>query len=310
MRTAFIRTLEELASQDERIHLVVGDLGYSVIENFRSRFPDRFTNAGVAEQNMTGIAAGMALCGKIVFTYSIANFPTLRCLEQIRNDVCYHKANVKVVAVGGGLAYGTLGISHYGSEDIAILRSLPNMVVVAPGDPIEAKLATEAIVEHSGPCYLRLAKAGEPTIHAEDVEFRLGKAILVREGSDVTLISTGAMLLNAVQAADQLGASGISTRVLSMHTIKPLDEEAVLEAARETAAIFTIEEHSIMGGLGGAVAEILAEATGPKVLFKRLGLPPVFPEVIGKQSFMHELFGLTPDAIAKAVDGVMEKSRG
>ena len=175
MRTAFIQTLFELAEKDERINLIVGDLGYSVVEQFAERFPERYLNVGVAEQNMTGVAAGMALCGKVVFTYSIANFPTLRCLEQIRNDVCYHNVSVKIVSVGGGLAYGSLGMSHHGSEDIAILRSLPNMVVVAPGDPIEARLATEAIASHSGPCYLRLGKAGELSVHRPGVEFRLGK---------------------------------------------------------------------------------------------------------------------------------------
>src|SRR5712691_10038528 len=166
MRPAFFRALPELAAADERVNLVVGDLGFGVVEPFVERFPARFFNAGVAEQNMTGIAAGLALSGKTVFTYSIANFPTLRCLEQIRNDVCYHNANVKVVAVGGGFAYGALGMTHHATEDLAIMRALPGMVVVAPGDPLETELATRAIVSHSGPCYLRLGRAGEPKVHS------------------------------------------------------------------------------------------------------------------------------------------------
>lgn len=301
MRTAFIKTLFDLAKQDERINLIVGDLGYSVVEPFQKEFPCRFINAGVAEQNMTGIASGLALSGKVVFTYSIANFPTLRCLEQIRNDVCYHNANVKIVAVGGGFAYGALGMTHHATEDLAIMRSLPNMLVVAPGDPVEAKSATEAIVRHQGPCYLRLGKAGEPIIHQDKVDFKLGKAIELKYGTDITLISTGGLLYNALKAAEKLEKDNISTRVLSMHTVKPLDKEEVLKSAAETSAIFTIEEHSIIGGLGGAVAEILAESEHSGVYFKRLGIESTFLSQVGSQEYLRELFGLSPEGIYNSV---------
>src|SRR6266480_7640900 len=214
----------------------------------------------VAEQNMTGIAAGMALSGKIVFTYSIANFPILRCLEQVRNDVCYHNANVKIVAVGGGLAYGSLGSTHHATEDLAIMRALPRMVVMAPGDPTEAEAATQAAAVHPGPCYLRLGRAGESKVHRGEIDFQLGKAIQLRDGKDLTLISTGGLLETAVQVAESLRHTDLQTRVLSMHTVKPLDSDAILTAARETGAVFTLEEHSVVGGLGGAVAELLAEA--------------------------------------------------
>lgn len=306
MRTAFIRTLEKLAETDPRIWLVVGDLGYSVIESFRERFPDRYLNAGVAEQNMTGVAAGLALSGKVVFTYSIANFPTLRCLEQIRNDVCYHNLNVKIVSVGGGFAYGTLGISHFGTEDLAVLRSLPGMTVVAPGDPVEAEQATRAVARRSGPCYLRLGKAGEPVLHSPDVKFELGKAISLREGSDLTLISTGAMLSTTVQVAERLAQDGIAARLLSMHTLKPLDEEAVRSAARDTSAIVTIEEHSLLGGLGGAVAEVLAESEHPRVRFKRIGVPSVFSSQVGRQEYMRTLYSLTVDGILASLKPILE----
>src|SRR5580704_16656925 len=179
MRGAFFDALLTLAERDHRINLIVGDLGFGVVETFAQRFPDRFLNAGIAEQNMTGIAAGMALSGRIVFTYSIANFPILRCLEQVRNDVCYHNANVKIVAVGGGLAYGSLGSTHHATEDLAIMRALPRMVVVAPGDTMEAEAATEAIALHPGPCYLRLGRAGEASVHQEKIRIQLGKAIQV-----------------------------------------------------------------------------------------------------------------------------------
>jgi len=290
MRTAFIEALTELAAHDDRIWLLCGDLGYSVLERFAQRFPDRFVNAGVAEQNMTGLAAGLALSGNIVFTYSIANFPTLRCLEQIRNDICYHRANVKVVAVGGGFAYGAQGYTHHGLEDLSILRSLPEMTVIAPGDPVEARLAVPAVVERQGPCYVRLGKAGEPVVHAGPVPFEIGRAIQVRGGSDATLISTGGMLKRAVDAHEALGTRGIRARVLSMHTLKPLDGQAVLRAARETRAIVTLEEHNCQGGLGSGVADVLAQACAG-VPFAKVAVPDRFWHVAGSQAYFQAMAG-------------------
>ena len=307
MRAAFIRTLLDLARADERIFLLVGDLGYSVVEPFTQEFPDRFVNMGVAEQNMTGVAAGLALSGKIVFTYSIGNFPTLRCLEQIRNDVCYHNASVKIVAVGGGLAYGALGTTHHCTEDMAIMRALPNMAVVAPGDPVESALATRAIVERPGPCYLRLGKAGEPAIHQKVPDFQLGKAIMLRDGQDIALISTGGMLYSAVQAAEKLMSEGIQARVLSMHTIKPLDAGAVMAAARETGAVITIEEHSIIGGLGGAVAEVIAESDNSHTLFKRIGIGDSFCTHVGSQEYMRGVYSLSVEDIVRSAKSLLEK---
>ena len=298
MRTAFFNTLLEQAKLDERIFLVVGDLGFGVVEPFASRFPRRFVNVGVAEQNMSGVAAGLALSGKTVFTYSIGNFPTLRCLEQIRNDICYHRANVKIVTVGGGFSYGALGMSHHATEDLAIMRALPEMVVVAPGDPVEAARATAAVAAHPGPVYLRLGRAGEPTVHQGPIDFSLGKAVTVRSGSDLTLISTGAMLPVAVEVAGEFPKR---VRVLSMHTIKPLDEDAVLRAARETGAIFTLEEHSITGGLGGAVAEVLAESGDLRIPFKRIGLPPIFSSHVGTQEYLRARYGMGVADIVKTI---------
>lgn len=307
MRGAFFRAVTALAESDERVHLIVGDLGFGVVETFAQRFPNRFVNVGVAEQNMTGIAAGMALSGKIVFTYSIANFPILRCLEQIRNDVCYHNANVKIVAVGGGLAYGSLGSTHHATEDLAIMRSLPQMVVVAPGDPVEAESATAAVAARPGPCYLRLGRAGEAKVHHGRINFQLGKTIQVRDGKDLTLISTGGLLETAVQVAESFRHAGLQTRVLSMHTVKPLDSDAVLAAARETGAIFTLEEHSIVGGLGGAVAEILAENGEAPVAFKRFGLSSEFSSFVGSQEYIRTCHGLSAEAIAMSIRAKLEK---
>ena len=306
MRSAFFDALFEAATDDRRICLVVGDLGYSVVEPFAAAFPDQFINAGVAEQNMTGLAVGMALTGKIVFTYSIANFSTLRSLEQIRNDVCYHRANVKVVSVGGGLAYGTLGMTHHATEDLAIMRALPDMTVVAPGDPVEAKLATRAVIKHVGPCYLRLGRTGEPIVHAADPDFQLGRAIVVRDGSDVTLISTGAMLGVAIAAADLLNARGIGVQVISMHTLSPLDEEAVISAAAQTRYVVTLEEHSIVGGLGGAVAEVMAEQSSGGAQLKRIGLRPTFNRVVGDQAYLRSLHGLDLDTVVKTIANLVE----
>lgn len=307
MRTAFFRVLCELAEQDERITLVTGDLGFGVVEPFAKRFPERFLNVGVAEQNMTGVAAGMALCGKTVFTYSIANFPTLRCLEQIRNDVCYHKANVKVVAVGGGFSYGALGMTHHATEDLAIMRALPEMMVVAPGDPWETECATRAIANHVSPCYLRLGRAGEPAVHTSRLAFELGKAITVRDGYDLTLVSTGGMLETTLKAAERLAAKDLNARVLSMHTIKPIDADAIEKAVAETGAILTIEEHSVVGGLGGAVAEIVAELRG-RTPFRRLGIPPVFVPEVGSQEYLRARCGLSEDAVVDAAISLMRPS--
>lgn len=298
MRTAFIQTLFGLAAIDKRIVLISGDLGFGVVEPFAARFPDRFFNVGVAEQNMTGIAAGMALSGRIVFTYSIGNFPTLRCLEQIRNDVCYHNANVKIVSVGAGLAYGALAASHHATEDIAVMRALPNMVVLSPADEIEARMATQAAVTHLGPAYLRIGRAQEPVVHAEKITFEIGKAIRMLDGNDITLIGTGSMVHLCMRAARILTTNRIQARVLSMHTIKPLDDNAVRSAACETGAIITIEEHSKIGGLGSAVAEVLAEYSEHAIPFRRLALPSEFVSLVGSQPYLRDAYSLSVDGIA------------
>jgi transketolase len=292
MRNTFIEALCDVAAQDERVWLLTADLGYSVLEQFRDRFPRRYVNVGVAEQNMTGVAAGLARCGKIVFTYSIANFPTLRCLEQIRNDVCYHECSVKVVAVGAGFSYGSLGYTHHGVEDLAIMRSLPNMTVVSPGDPVETRLATAALAAQPGPAYLRLGKGKEPIVHANlTPEFTIGKAITVRHGNDLTLICTGGLLPQTLATADVLSSNGIRTRVLSMHTIKPIDETAILQAALETGRILTVEEHSVTGGLGSAVADVLAEKTVNHVFFKKFGIPDDIHHLVGTPEYLRQVAG-------------------
>jgi transketolase len=301
MRTAFISRLTELATKDSRIMLVVGDLGFGVVTEFAKRFPKQFLNIGVAEQNMAGVAAGLALSGKIVFTYSIANFPILRCLEQIRNDICYHNANVISVSVGSGFCYGSLGMTHHGTKDIAIMRSLPYMNVIAPGDPKETQYATDYFAEGHGPGFLRLGRAGEPIVHENEINWQFGKAIKLRNGKDLTIIATGSMLKKAVETADILKSNGLHVTVLSMHTIKPLDENAILEAANSTPRIVTLEEHSIHGGLGGAVAEVLLEKFDAKIDFRRFGLPSEFTKHVGSHEYLLQQYQLTPEQIANNI---------
>ena len=258
MRNHFINTLSQLIKQNKDIYLITGDLGFSVFENFIESYPDQFINVGVAEQNMIGVASGLAKEGKIPFLYSIANFPIMRCLEQIRNDVCYHRLNVKIVSVGEGYSYGALGYTHHGLEDIAVMRAMPGMKVIAPGDPIETRLATNSIAVDDGPCYLRLGKSGETSLHKADPDFSIGEAIILRNGTDVTLISTGSILDEVVKASGLLEQDGISVTVASMHTLKPIDQ-TFIQTSMNKKLIVTVEEHSSTGGLGSAVADIVSQ---------------------------------------------------
>ena len=305
MRSKFNDTLLEIAKKDKRIYMILADIGYGEIEPFAEACPDRFVNVGVAEQNMTGVACGVAMEGNIAVTYSIANFPTLRCLEQIRNDVCYHNVNVKIVIIGGGMAYGALGVSHHSTEDLAIMRALPDIVVMAPADIAEAEAATYAMIEHDGPVYYRCGYKKEPDIHQGKIDFQLGKAIQVRDGKDVTLIGTGTITYKALQAADLLEKEGIKVRLLSMHTVKPIDKEAIVAAAKETSAIVTVEEHNIIGGLGSAVAEVLSDA-GLGLPFKRIALPDTYVHVVGSHEWLLERFGFSPEAIAQEAKSLIQ----
>ena len=301
MRAVFNKTLLEIAKKDPRIHLVLADIGFGEIEPFRDTFPERYYNVGVAEQNMTGVACGIAMEGNIAITYSIANFPTLRCLEQIRNDVCYHNANVKIVIIGGGVSYGALGMSHHSTEDIAIMRALPNMVVEVPCDNYEAVAATHAMIEYDGPFYYRCGYKGEKDIHAGPIDFKIGKANIVSEGKDITLMFAGPIGSEVVEAAEMLKAEGINCRVVSMHTIKPIDKEMILDSAKNTGGIVTVEEHNLMGGLGSAVAEVLCDEGVTPAKFKRLAFPDVNVAKIGGQKWIRDQYGLQARGIADSV---------
>ena len=309
MRNEFIRQLLELAREDDRIMLVTGDLGFSVLDEYQRELPKQFLNVGVAEQNMTGVGVGLALSGKIVFTYSIGNFTTLRCLEQIRNGACYHGANVNAVAVGGGFSYGPLGFSHHATEDLAILRALPEMTVLSPGDRWETAGATRALVERPGPGYLRLDKMpAEPTHGPGDV-FEVGKARMIRDGDAMTLVATGGVLGEAINAAATLAEEGIDCRVLSVHSLAPFDAEAIAAAASETGGIITIEEHMTHGGLAGAVSEACMDAGVMPRQWRRLGLPGRFATEVGSQPYLRARYGLDAASVADTVRDLVEPVR-
>lgn len=300
MKEAFFGRLERMAEADPRVFFITGDLGFGALEKFVERFPDRFLNAGVAEQNMTGLATGIAMEGRIVYTYSIGNFPTLRCLEQVRNDAAYHGANVKIVAIGGGFSYGSLGMSHHATEDIAIMRAL-NIPTVAPGCDWEAAEATEALASIPGTCYLRLDKTTAGNTARPGERFIVGRSRELRGGDDVTLIATGGILDVALAAADELAAAhGLAPRVVSMHTVHPIDADAVLAAARETAGIVTIEEHTIRGGLGSAVAEVCADEGVAARGFHRIALRSGFSSIVGSQGYLRGHYEMDAQAIVAA----------
>lgn len=300
MRDTFVRTLVELAKEDKNIELVTGDLGFGVLKPFWEQCPDQFTNAGIAEQNMTSVAAGMALTGKNVFTYSIGNFPTLRCIEQIRNDCAYHNANVKVVCIGGGFVYGSLGMSHQATEDLAILRALPNMVVLAPADLVEAEECTKALAKYQGTAYLRLGRGGEKRIHDHIDNFQIGKAIKVHDGEKVAIFSTGAIFEEISITEGILKEKGINPAVYTFPTVKPIDKETILECASKFDVIATCEEHNYIGGFGSAVAEVLAELPQHAKLL-RVGLHDAYSVLVGNQHYLRQQYGLDGESIAHQI---------
>ncbi|MBQ7652674.1 MAG: transketolase family protein [Victivallales bacterium] len=308
MRKAFNQELLKIAEKDPRVFMILADIGYGEIEPFANAFPDRFINCGVAEQNMTGVACGVAMEGNIAITYSIANFPTLRCLEQVRNDVCYHNANVKIVIIGGGVSYGELGISHHSTEDIAIMRALPNMVVLVPSDIVEARAATHAMMAYDGPVYYRCGYKGEPDLHDGKgvADFRIGGSSTICDGNDATVFFAGPIGINAKRAVEELAGQGIKCRLVSLYSIKPIDQEAIIRAAKETGGIVVLEEHNICGGVGSAVAEALMDSGCGNVAFRRLAFQDVNVTKVGSQAWLREQYGLGVKDVVNAVKEIVK----
>ncbi|MDI6703318.1 MAG: transketolase C-terminal domain-containing protein [bacterium] len=299
MRNAYVRALYDIASKDNRIFILTADIGIFAFNRIKEDFPDRFYNLGVAEANMMSIAAGLALSGKIPFTFGIAPFVTMRCLEQIRIDICYQVLPVKIVSVGGGFVYGAQGTTHHAIEDLGILRTLPEIVIICPADPIETEKATYATMDLERPTYIRIGRNNEPSIYKKDYDFKIGKAVIMREGEDITLISCGLVVRNVLEASEELAKDNINARVVNMHTIKPIDHEMILRCAEETGAIVTVEEHNIIGGLGSAVAEVLAEEIGFGIPFRRIGIEDTFCRFHADYPVLQERYGVSKKNISK-----------
>ncbi len=308
MRKQCLDAVYELAKRDRRIFFIGSDLGVGTLQNFKTEMPERFFMEGVSEANVVGMAAGLALEGKIVYVNTIATFLTRRCFEQIVLDLCLHNVRVRLIGNGGGMVYAPLGPTHLATDDIAILRSIPNMTIVAPADAAEMERLMPLTVEHPNPIYIRLGKGNEPILTPDDIPFQIGKAIPMRDGKDALILTTGVTLQAALEAEKALKEQGVSATVLHLPTVKPLDAAAILQAADQVSAIVTIEEHTVIGGLGSAVAELIAEANfdRPK-RFKRIGIPDVFPSQYGSQQSLMALYGITSDRIASTVMELLSK---
>ncbi len=291
MRSTFVNCLIEQARVDERIFVITPDLGFSVLEKFAEEFPDRFLNVGIAEQNAVGVAAGMALSGKIVYVYSIIPFITMRCFEQVRVDVAYMRTNVRLVGVGAGFSYGPAGATHHAIEDIAIMRALPNMTVCCPGDPVETRELVNRSFSHEGPMYIRLGKNGEKKIHPDNFSLSIGQAKWVRDGEDAVLITTGNMLEQGVELMEAENQAGHKVGLVSVPTVKPLDVAFIQDLIRRRIPLVTMEEHNIVGGLGSAVAEVIAES-GQAVPFRRIAVPDEYPHCVGSQQYLRRHFSM------------------
>jgi transketolase len=309
MRVAFVRELTELARRDDRIVLLFGDIGNRMFDEFRSLFPDRAYNCGVAEANMTSMAAGLAMAGLRPVTYTIAPFSTTRCLEQIRVDICYHDLPVVIVGLGAGMCYAEGGATHQALEDIAHLRVLPNMSVLCPGDAMEVRALMRAAFANDGPVYLRLGKKNEPVVHEAQPDLAIGRGLIVREGTEVCLLSTGNILTEAVEAAEALERQGHSTRLVSLHTVKPLDVQLLRQCFSSFKLVVTLEEHRLLGGAGSAVAEWLADQGPWPARLLRMGTPDAFLCKPWRQAQVRKSFGLDAQSVQQRVSDFLRDLR-
>jgi transketolase len=303
MRKTCLDLVYEIAKSDPRVFFIGSDLGIGTLNNFKAEMPDRYFMEGVSEANLIGISAGLALEGKIVYANTIATFITRRCFEQVCLDLCLHNVKVRLIGNGGGLVYAPLGPTHLATEDIAILRALPRMTILAPADATEMRRMMPHTVDHPGPIYIRLGKGGDPIVTDDRSPFAIGKIFPMRTGRDAVIITTGVMLKRALDAAESLKVKGIEAAVLHCPTVKPLDEGVIREYAAEAPVIVSVEEHNIVGGLGSAVAEIIAEAGFPTPKrFRRIGIPDVFPDQYGSQDSLLARYDITAERVAATVE--------
>lgn len=307
MRNHLVNELERLAEKDSNIYVITGDLGYGVLNGFAEKFPDRFINAGISEQNMTAVAAGMALEGNTVYTYSIGNFPGMRCLEWIRNDICYNNANVKIIAVGSGFSYGQLGMSHHATEDIAIMRALPQMRIYSPADPMEAIEVVKHANSIKGPCYIRLGKGKEPILHPDIENYDIEKIMTLEEGEKIAVITTGSIINEVKKAVDILKTENINIGLYNVITIKPIDTEAIKSIACNYEEILVLEEHNVIGGLGSAVSEVVSASNDAKVTVTFIGLQDTYASVVGSQNYLRNYYGISTCHILEKVKKIIGK---
>jgi transketolase len=309
MRNAFAEELEKIATSDERVVLLSGDIGNRLFDTFKESFQERFFNCGVAESNMMGVAAGLALEGYRPVVYTIAPFVTSRCLEQIRDDVCYHNLPVTIVAVGAGLSYASLGATHQSLEDLAMLRALPDLSIVCPADAWEVRAALEPCITSNSPVYFRMGKKGEPEIHSSVPAFEIGKSIELRDGRDACILSTGTTASLALAAADKLERTGITVRVENIHTVKPLDDASLRRCFSQFDVVATIEEHSRIGGFGSAVSEWVTDTGVSNVRLLRFGTQDMFIHEATDQAHARNAHGLTVERIAEELAVHFRQSR-
>lgn len=299
LRNNLVKVICEAAKTNENLFFVTADLGFNVLNPFYENFPNQFINVGIAEQNMASLSAGLALEGKKVFMYSIGNFSTLRCIEQIRNDICYHNADVKIVALAAGFAYGALGMSHHATEDIACMKSLPNLTVFSPCDPIETRAVTLAAINLNTPCYIRLGRGGEENIHDDSFDerkFEIGKAYKIADGNDGCMLSTGAITIEAKKAIEVLKKKGYNVSLYSFPTIKPIDEKLIKSLCEKYKHLITIEEHQKFGGFGSEIADVMSSFES-KTILHRIGLNDEFTSVVGDTNFLREQYKMDCNSI-------------
>jgi len=309
VRDAFVRALVQEMAVNPRIVLITGDLGFGVLQPLWDQYPDRILNAGIAEQGMVSLAAGLAATDRTVIVYSIGNFPTLRPLEQIRNDCAYPEADVKIVCIGGGFVYGSLGMSHHATEDMAVMRALPGVTCFTPGDPMETEWVTREMLRRKGTCYLRLGRGNEPMVHEAPADWRFPEAVVLREGTDIALMSAGGILTQTVAAHELLREKGISARVISFPCLKPMDEDTVREVISRYPDVITVEEHTVVGGFGSAVCEIAA-GEGAPCRIHRMGLRDCYTSVVGNQQYLREIYGMDAGAIARKAEDILRGRSG
>lgn len=309
MRQAVLEMVYELAKKDNRVFYIGSDLGAGTLDQFKKEMPDRFFMEGISEQSLIGMATGLALEGKIVYVNTLAVFITRRCFEQNVLDLGLHNANVRLIGNGGGLVYAPLGPTHEAIDDIAIMKTIPNMAILVPADAAEMRKLMALTLDHRGPIYIRVAKGNDPIV-TKDLPVKIGKAVVMREGNDALVITTGITLNTALEAAEELSKEGVEAAVLHLHTVKPLDAETILKYCDRAPVVVTIEEHSIIGGIGSSVAELIAEKNyerGKK--FKRIALPNVFPEGYGSQAELMEKYSITKGSLVSTIKDLMSERR-